>query len=213
MKNKLRLIGVFMLLIFIFGILSIVYVIEEGDYLVHLQDEIHQVYIGAMSQLLMILIYGGLIALITPLIKSYHDNLSSYFLVSRSISLGFHLIGIILLMLFIPLSDAYMASNSQSIKDLAEVLRWGRDLTNHIGVIIPYLIGSGIFYYALFNLKHIKSWLMLLGFVGIATTLISSLLVMFGVISLVSPIFMILSIPLALQEIILALYLVFKKNN
>lgn len=211
--NKIKVIGILMLLIFVTGILSIVYVIESPDYLIELPHHLHEVYIGGAAQLLMVGLYIGLIALINPIIMNYDKKLSNYFVVARSISLAFHLLGLVLLMLFIPLSDAYTLSDNQVYNTLGDMLRLGRDLTNHIGVIIPYLLGSFIFYYVLLkkNLKH--KWLVNFGFFAIVLTGLSSILILFNVITLVSTTFALMSIPLALQEILLALSFIFKKDE
>ncbi len=212
-KNRMRSIGILMILIFVTGIFSIVYVLESPDYLLQLPTRLNEIYVGGGFQLAMVAIYMTLIVLITPLIRDYSENLSKYFIASRSISIAFHLIGIILLMLFVPLSHANVISSEGPYQVIGDILRLGRDLTNHIGVIIPYLIGSLIFYFVLFKEKYTYRWLILLGYFGIILALTSSILILFNIISIVSPIFIILSLPLAVQELLLAIVLIFKRVN
>jgi len=120
--------------------------------------------------------------------------------------------GIILLLLFIPLSNAYVVSSHETFKVIGDMLKLGRDLCNHIGVIMPYLVGSFIFYFVLLKENYVYKWLIILGFIGISLTLLSSILILFNVISIVSPLFIIMSLPLAVQELILAFILIFKKS-
>jgi len=211
-KNRMKSIGILMILIFVTGIFSIVYVLESPDYLEQLPNRINELYIGGGFQLLMVAIYTALIVLIVPLIRNYSEDLSKYFIVTRSLSIAFHLIGIVLLMLFIPLSSANVVSSHETYKVIGEILRLGRDLTNHIGVIIPYLVGSFIFYYVLYKENYIYKWLIVLGYIGISLTLLSSILILFNIISVVSPLFIVMSLPLAFQEILLAIVLIFKRK-
>lgn len=210
-SSRMKSIGILMILIFVTGIFSIVYVLESPDYLENIPNRINELYVGGGFQLFMVAIYMALIALINPLIRDYSENLSKYFVVSRSISVAFHLIGIILLMLFIPLSNAYAIQSNDVYRVVGEMLRLGRDLSNHIGVIIPYLLGSFIFYFVLYKENYTYKWLMLWGYFGILSTALSSILILFNVISLVSPIFVVMSLPLAVQEMLLAIILVVKK--
>jgi len=212
-KNRMRSIGILMILIFVTGIFSIVYVLESPDYLVQLPTHLNEIYVGGGFQLAMVAIYMALIVLITPLIRDYGENLSKYFIASRSISIAFHIIGIILLMLFVPLSHANVISSKGAYQVIGDILRLGRDLTNHIGVIIPYLIGSLIFYFVLLKENYTYKWLILLGYFGISLALVSSILILFNIISIVSPIFIILSLPLAVQELLLAIVLIFRRVN
>lgn len=207
-KRTSRTIGIMMLLIFVFGILSIVYVLEKPDYLVNLPDHINQVYIGGLAQMVMVIIYMVLLVLVGRFVKSYQDDLFHYFTISRAISIVFHLLGIIMLMLFIPMSDMYLTGLNPALKDVAELLRLARDLMNHLMVIIPYLIGSFIFYYVLDKTTKVSQVIIKMGYIGISLACLASLLILFNVIDLVSPAFGLLSLPLALQEILLALILI-----
>lgn len=162
---------------------------------------------GGFFQLLMVLLYGGLIVSIVPLMEKW---IAMYFVVSRGISMAFHLVGIILLMLFIPLSEAYLLDGSAQYEILGDMLRLGRDLINHIGVILPYLLGSILFYMALLRKGYIKKWLFYLGMIGVILASSASILILFNVMNLVSIAFALMSLPLALQEIVLAMILIVK---
>lgn len=207
MNKRLMAIGVIILLIFITGIFSIVSVIESPDYLMNISGRENEIYIGGFFQLLMVLLYGGLIVCIVPLMEK---RIAMYFVVSRGISMAFHLVGIILLMLFIPLSEAYLLDGSAQYEILGDMLRLGRDLINHIGVILPYLLGSILFYMALLRKGYIKKWLFYLGMIGVILASSASILILFNVMNLVSIAFALMSLPLALQEIVLAMILIVK---
>lgn len=200
-------IGVIILLIFVTGIFSIVSVIESPDYLENLFGREYEVYRGALFQLIMVFLYVGLIVLIQPLMN--HKE-ALFFVTARGISIGFHLLGIILLMLFIPLSQGYLQDSNMVYETIGDILRLGRDLTNHIGVIIPYLLGSVVFYIALLRKGYIRKWFFYFGIFGVTLSLLSSILILFDMITLVSIVFAMMSLPLLLQEIMLAIILIYK---
>lgn len=75
-------------------------------------------------------------------------------------------------------------------------------------MILPWVIGGLFLYRAFLKTGLIPQWLSIWGFVGIASTLVATLLYMLSVFPTVStPLYLILNVPLALQEITLAVYL------
>lgn len=212
--SKGRYIGLLHLLIFIFGILSVVYVIEKPDYLKHIYGHEINVYSGAFFQLLMVLTYGLITYYVYPILRSFNLSLSNQYLGFRMINLAFHLIGIVLLLLFVFLSRIYQIGiNTTYLEILGEFLRHLRDLLNHVGTMLAYITGSTIMNMILYQYKLVPRWICIMGYVGCALTLISTLLFMFNLIPLVSPLYMALNAPLATQELIFALYLITKGFN
>jgi hypothetical protein len=90
-------------------------------------------------------------------------------------------------------------------------LRTGRDLVNHVGVILILSIGNLMFYYLLYQIKLVPRWLAGWGLVGTAVTIVASCLFMFRSIDLMTSVYM--DIPLALQEMIFAVWLIVKGFN
>lgn len=206
-------IGILSLLIFVFGILSIVYIIEEADYLSKIIGNENDIYRGAFFQLVMAIIYIAIAYLFYPIIKKYSGKIALFFVGLRFTAVAFHIIGVVLLILFIPIGQIYVQAGSivtPYLQTIAELLRLGRDLLNHAGMMFVYVLGSLTLYFVMFKTKLVPKWLSALGVFGCIMTIAASLLYMFGIIKIVTPIYMALNAPLALQELFLAFYILIK---
>ena len=89
-------------------------------------------------------------------------------------------------------------------------MRTGRDLVNHVFMILALSIGGLMFYVVLFRARLVPAWLSVWGFLGTVMTMFASLLVLFHSIDIITPLYIILNIPTALAEILLAIWLIFK---
>lgn len=65
----------------------------------------------------------------------------------------------------------------------------------------------------LYQTKLVPRWLSGWGFIGSTFTISASLLVMFNQIGIITPIYIVLSLPMALLEMVLAIWLIVKGFN
>ena len=100
------------------------------------------------------------------------------------------------------------ASNVQTLGTLLlEAKEIGSILT------IVFCLGALIFNYLLYQTELVPRWLSGWGLIAIVPYLAAGLLAMFGIIHALSPIYAILNLPLALQEIVLAVWLIVRGFN
>lgn len=90
---------------------------------------------------------------------------------------------------------------------MGELLRRGRDILNHIGMILPWSIGGLILYYSFHKTNIVPRWLSLWGLVGSTLTLASTLLLMLNTIEMATPGYFLMNAPTVLFEVSLAVYL------
>jgi hypothetical protein len=208
--------GVLIILGMVAGVLSVVYVIEEPDYLLQVAANEGQVLTGAFFQFMMIPAYIGFALLLYPILRKYNESLAAGFVGFRFMAGTFHLIGVISLPLFLLLSHEFIkagAPDASYFQTIGWLLRSGRDLVNHVGMILALSLGNLMFFYVLYQAKLIPRWLSGWGFVGTTLTLLASLLLLFRLIDVVTPIYMGLNLPMALQEMVFAVWLIFKGFN
>ena len=93
--------GVLIIIGMVAGVLSVVYVIEEPDYLIKVSANEIQVLIGAFFQFIMIPAYIGFALSLYPILRKYNEGLALGFVGFRIIAGTFHLIGVIILPLFL----------------------------------------------------------------------------------------------------------------
>jgi amino acid permease len=134
----------------------------------------------------------------------------------RIIAATFLFVGIASLLLLLLLSQSYVSSdppNASYFKSVGELLRTGRDLMNHVGMILPWSIGGLILYYCILRMKLVPKWLPTWGLVGTSLTIIATLMLMCDFIRIATPIYFIMNTPTAIFEVALAIYLFVKGFN
>lgn len=205
--------GVLLLSGIICGILNTVPAIEYPDYLTKLSSMKTQVLVAVFFQFAMASVYVCIIVLLYPIVKSYSVRIALGYFGFRLIGAMFLFIGIISLLLLLSLSQSFnLAGNPTSsyFQSIGELLRNGRDWMNHIGMILPWTIGGFLLYYSFLKMNLIPLWLSIWGIIGSALVLIGTILLMFDLINIVTPIYFIFMIPTVLFELILAIFLIFK---
>lgn len=212
-QKKAKLAGILIILGMIFGVISIVPSVESVNYLNEVVENKNQILTGAFFQLLLVPTYLAFALILYSFLLKYNKSMAITFVSLRFLSTLFQLIGVILLPFFILLSQVFLATDELFVPFLescGEFLKRFRDLTNHLGVMLATGTGNLILYYVLYRTQIIPRWLSIYGLVGNLLALLSSFLILFGLIEVVSVYFAILTIPLVIQEIIFSFWLIFK---
>lgn len=212
-RKNTRLAGILFIAGMIAGVLSVVPAIDASDYLIKAADNANQLIIGAIFHLIMAVAYIGVAITLYPILKKFNKNLALGFLSFRIIATVFIILGVISLLLLLSLSQEYTKASPSDLvvfQTIGELLRSARDFSNHIAMIISLSIGGIMFYALLFQAKLIPAWLSVWGLIGAILAIAASLLVMFSMVEIVTPFYILLNVPMALQELILALWLIFK---
>ena len=111
------------------------------------------------------------------------------------------------------ISELYLNANPEDItlyESAGNFLKFFRDLINHFGVILATGLGNLLFYHIFYKEKLVPKWLSLWGFLGNISIMTAGFLVIFQLIDVVSYEYGLMSIPLVIQEIILAIWLLTK---
>lgn len=207
-----------LLLIFglVFGILSSVPALEYSGYLEKLSKMETQVLAATFSQAAMAVIYVMIAVLLYPIIYSYNKTLAAGYFGFRMIGAGFLFVGIGSLLLLLWLSQSFADAGQADVSyydTIAEVLRRGRDVLNHIGMILPWSIGGIILYYCFYKMSLVPRWLSIWGIIGSVLTLVATIILMLNVITLMNPVYFILNAPTALFELVFAVFLIIRGFN
>ena len=208
--------GILIIVGMIAGMLSIVPSVESPDFLTEVSANQNQVLIGALFQFTLVPIYLGFALLLYPILTSYSKSLAIGFVGFRIISGVFQVVGVIFLPIFILLSQEFLKSTTSDLlffQTFGEVLKLGRDLANHVGVMLATGLGNLILFYIFYKTKLIPRWLSSWGLIGNALAMLASFLILFRFIDVITYHFAVLTIPLVLQEIVLAIWLIVKGFN
>lgn len=195
------------------GIFSSVIALEQADYLSKLFIIKNQVQLAIVCQTLMAIIYTLKALCFYPLIKANNPLLALGYMNFRLIGAIFLYVGIISLLALLYTSQTYLTSSSTDmvqLKFIGELLRRSRDWFNHITVILPWTIGGLFLYISFHKMQLLPNWLTFWGMFSSSLTLIVTLMFILDITQIVGPIYLLVNLPAALFEIVLAVYLLSK---
>jgi hypothetical protein len=82
------------------------------------------------------------------------------------------------------------------------------DWVAYLGYVPPFCIGASIYYAVFYRTRLVPRWLSVWGLLGLALLLASSFAVVFGFLGSTSPLLVFLTLPILLQELVLAAWLI-----
>ncbi|MCR8645462.1 DUF4386 domain-containing protein [Paenibacillus sp. N1-5-1-14] len=214
-RKSAVIIGVLFLVGLVTGIFSVVPVIDGTDYLAKSSTDVNQVLIGGSSQLLMIAAYVGIPIMLYPILSPSRKGLALGSAAFGIISGVFIMIGVIILLLLLKLSEDFAkvgSLNGSYFEILGGLLREGRDLINHVATTLTFVVAMFLFNFIFFQVKIVPRWLSLLGLIGSILSIAASLFFMLRLIGLDST-YMVLNFPIAIQQLILAIWLILRGFN
>ncbi|MCM3042438.1 DUF4386 domain-containing protein [Paenibacillus motobuensis] len=194
------------------GIFSVVPVIDGADYLVKASTNENQVLIGAFFQLLMVVAYVGIPILMYPILSKRNKGLALGSVAFGIIAGVFIIIGVIILLLLLTLSHEFAKGGTLNVsyfQTLGGLLREGRDLVNHVATTLAFVLAMFLFNCILYQTKFVPRWLSVSGLIGSILSILASLLFMISFIDLDAT-YMTLNVPIAVQQFVLAIWLILK---
>jgi len=190
-------------------------ILDAPDYLSRIFASESQILIGSLLHIIASFACAGIAIALYPVLRKYNEGLalgSVGFRVAEAMLYVFGSIGVLMLL---PLSQEFIKAGMPAtsyFQTLANSLLSMRDWT---GILAVIAFGPGaLMYYAIFyKSKLIPRWLSGWGLIAAALCLISGILVMFNIIEFFTPVQIAINIPIALQEIVLAVWLIAKGFN
>ncbi len=208
-----RAFGLLLIAGLVFGIFSSVPALEYPDYLIKLASIRTQVLIAVFCQFAMATVYACIAVLLFPIIKQYSEVMALGYFGFRIIGAMFLFIGIVSLLLLLSLSESFLAAgqpDSSHFQTTGQLLRQGRDWMNHVAMILPWSMGGLLLYFSFIKMKIVPFWLSVWGLMGSVLTLVATLLLLFDLVKIITPIYFIMNAPTALFELVLAVFLIIK---
>ena len=206
-------VGVLFIIGTVAGVLSGVFtgpILDPTDYLINASANENQVIIGV----LLILIMGFALAMVPvmlfPIFKKYNEALALGAVVFRGALEAVTYIALVIsLLLLLTLSQEYVKAGAPDVsyfQTLGTLLLESVNWINQILAIV-FSLGALMIYYIFYQSKLIPRWLSVWGLIGAMIYLAEPLLAMFG------SELEILFAPLAVQEMVLAVWLIVKGFN
>ncbi|MCP4536179.1 MAG: DUF4386 domain-containing protein [Chloroflexi bacterium] len=186
-------------------------ILDAPDYLVNVSANKNLVLIGMLFELVNNVAVVCIPFMMFPILKKHNEALSLGYVVFRIVESVTLIIGSISILSLVTLSQEFVkvgAPDAAHFLASGTLLLADRDWTVLLGVNIVFPLGSLIYNYLLYRSKLIPRWLSGWGFVGAALLLPRALMLLFGDNTLV-----ILTLPIWVQEMVFALWLIVKGFN
>jgi hypothetical protein len=217
-KKTARFVGVLYVIGTVAGILSLVLtgpVRNAQDYLISVPANETRLVVGALFVLMMGLTLAMVPVLMFPILRKYNEALAlGYVVIRGGLEAVTYLAVATSWLLLVPLSQIYAqagALDASKFQALGTLLLEAKEINSILTVV--FCLGALIFNYMLYQTKLVPRWLSGWGLIAIVPYLAAGLLTMFDFINASSPIYAILNLPLALQEMVLAVWLIARGFN
>lgn len=188
---------------------------EDPDILAEVATDENRVVTGALLILGMAVSLSSMAVVLYPLLRRFNPTLAIGYIVFRGALEGFcYLVSLLGTLFLIPLSAAYIDAGSPSdgqFRALADVLVNGEEVAAVLTIV--FILGAVMFYWILWESRLVPRWLSGWGLLATVPYVIAGLLVMFGEIEHFSAADALPRMPLAVQEMVLALWLVVRGFN
>jgi len=165
---------------------------------------------GALFQLIAAFTSAAIAVSLYPVLRQHAAAMALGAVGFRLIEGVFYALSAVGTLILVRLSDQVAAGASVSAS--ADLIRDLRDSAGTVGVLAFYT-GATIYYLVFYRSQLIPRWLSAWGLAGTALGLTAGLLVLFGAIELLSGVQVVLNLPIALQEMVLAVWLTAKGFN
>lgn len=187
--------------------------LNAPDYLVKISANESTVLAGALLVFIMGWADAGIGISMYPILRRHNEGLALGAAGFRIIDGVFHCIGAVLILLLVTLSRELIEAgpaNLEQFQNLGGLLREGRVWAVDVAALPAWCIGAFLYYSLFFKTRLVPRWLSAWGLVGITLTVAGSMLVLFHQVASMSTVQVLMYLPAALQEIVLATWLIAK---
>jgi len=210
--------GVLFIIATVADILSLPFLepMNATNYLVSVSANGDQVTTGALLLFIGAAAAVGIAISLYPVLRKYNEGLALGAVGFRLIEGVFYIVAVMVLLLLLTLSQQFVkagAPDSSYFQTLGVLLLAGYHWVGNVGSLLAFGLGALMYYYIFYQTRLVPRWLSGWGLVAIILTIVSGLLVMFSLIGPMSTFQVVLNLPIAVQEMVLAVWLIVKGFN
>jgi len=190
-------------------------ILNAPNYLTGIAANSTQVLIGALLDFLAAVFSGCIAIALYPVLKKQNEALALGAVGFRLIEPVFYIVNIIGILALVMLSQDFVragAPDAAAYHLVGTVIQAARAYANYVFGVGAFSLGALMYYVVFYRSRLIPRWLAGWGVLATLCSLTAALLVMFGLKPL-SPFFTVLILPIAVQEIVLEGWLIFKGFN
>ncbi len=184
-----------------------------SDYLIQLSAHTNQVAAGVLLWIIGYFACAGIAIALYPVLRERSTGLALGSVIFRTIEAAFYLVGVVSLLSLLALGQQFRtagAADRTSLQVIGSLLVNVRDQAALVGVF-AFCVGAFMYYYVFFQSRLIPRWLSGFGIVAIILMSTACVLALFSGNRITS--YIPLAAPIALQEMVLAVWLIVKGFN
>jgi hypothetical protein len=191
-------------------------ILSAPDYLTKISANEPTVLAAAFLLFIMGWAGAGIGISMYPVLRKYNKGLALGATGFRIIEGIFDGIGAVLILLLATLSREFLKAGPAGLtqfQSLGALLAEGRTWVGDVAALPAWCIGAYLYYSLFYRTRLVPRWLSLWGLAGITLTIAASILVLFRQIAPLSTVQLLMNLPIAPQEMVLAIWLIVKGFN
>jgi Domain of unknown function (DUF4386) len=218
-RQAATIVGVLFILATVSAMMGLLFyqpILTGPDYFMNGVEQKNQVVLGALMELVLVVTAIGTAIGLFPVLRPYGERIALGHLFFRFLEAVVITIGIVAILSLLTLSQAFVAAvapNASAYDAAGTLLRSVYKWTSMLGPLFFLGINTFMYSYLLYKSKLVPRPLAVLGLTGATLVFGYAMLVMFGVAVQGSAPFVILALPIAAYEMILAGWLIVKGFN
>jgi hypothetical protein len=191
-------------------------ILEAPDYLVRVSAHEGQVMMGALFYFIMAAAGASIAIPMYPILKKHHEGLALGAVGFRLIEGAIFMVGVFCVLLLVKVSEGFVqagAPDGSHYQTLGELLVAGYTVAQAVVPgVFAFSLGALMYYWIFYQSRLVPRWLSVWGLVGVTLGIANGLYDMFGGIPN-ETISMVLDLPIFVQEMVLAVWLIVKGFN
>jgi hypothetical protein len=175
-------------------------------------DRVHILFC-ALSVVIMGLACAGIGISLYPVLKKHGEGPARAVMGFRLMEGTIQVVSAIGIVALLALSQEFVKAGSPPdsfFQPIGAVIKAVHDWVGNGGYLFPWCIGASIYYAIFYRTRILPRWLSLWGMLGLALMLLSTFGAIFGILGSLSSMQIIFNMPILLQELVLAVWLIVK---
>ena len=185
--------------------------LNATDYLAAISADRSRVILSVILQFVAATTSAGIAMSLYPVLRKHSEGLALGAVGFRIIEGVFYLVAALGLLSLVSLSGEYVkegAALASQFQSVGIMIMAARKWAGFVLAVVAFCIGAAMYYSVFFRTRLVPRWLSGWGLLGVATLFTMVILVMFG--REPSGVVLVLAVPIAVQEMVLAVWLIAK---
>ena len=207
-----RIIGILYIIGTAAGILSVPFISMKNsqDYLIEIAENPNKLIIGTILELVMGFALAMIPVFAFPILRKFNEIIGIGYIIFRSaLETCTYIIQAVCLLALSSLGAAYAAGTQEAVHIFGAGMSLKAITDSSVNVFI-FSAGALIFYSTLYIYRLVPGWLSGFGIIAILLHFVSGILVLFGLQENFDTGSLIMNMPIAVQEMVLAVWLIIK---